>query len=646
MAEDGHSGADRQDEPAPDGTAIGIAMNEAAHDNSVAIEARVFLREQTAVLRLQKEVLEEERRFNLSHLHHRRFSDFSKSALEIAVGLLILLIVCGLGTMVWNAVEDHDLVVDAFSVPPDVAQTGLTGSVLAARVLDRFAEMDSNPLTFAEGVSAFRVNNREEARVEIPETGISIGEFDHYLHGWLGHATHVTGELLRNGKGLSLTVRYGDQPGLTASGAPDQLDGLIQKAAENIFRAVRPLRFADYLSSRGRFAEAESIARGETYTGSDKYRSLAYVSLSVVDFFRADESAIRRDGELAVALDPGNLLAWYTLQSAWGDIGHDEDEWRTVNAAAAAEKSGETLVRDSETVRNLPAQFAADASALTGAYKDALVACTSIVGRRLGACNGGGLISANAALHNTAEARLLAGLHPRLVPNGSVDVQLIFVWAEVEADAGHWEEALAWSKKGEAASSSDPTKSSADRDVSLRPFETMALAGSGDIAGAAALIAKTPLDCDVCVRTRGKVATVGRDWSVAAHWFSLVAARSPDIPFADADWGAMLLAKGDYGGAIAKFESAHRIGPHFADPLEMWGEALMLENRSDLAVPKFEEANKYAPNWGRLHLKWGEALLYAGRKDDARVQFQAAAAMDMSVADRAALARDMKAFHV
>ena len=65
----------------------------------------------------------------------------------------------------------------------------------------------------------------------------------------------------------------------------------------------------------------------------------------------------------------------------------------------------------------------------------------------------------------------------------------------------------------------------------------------------------------------------------------------------------------------------------------------MLKNRSDLALAKFEEANKYAPNWGRLHLKWGEALVYAGRKDEARKQFDVAAHLDLSAADKTKLSR-------
>jgi tetratricopeptide (TPR) repeat protein len=164
-------------------------------------------------------------------------------------------------------------------------------------------------------------------------------------------------------------------------------------------------------------------------------------------------------------------------------------------------------------------------------------------------------------------------------------------------------------------------------------------AHTGNITSAQALIASTPLDCDDCVRTRGRIAALNRDWAGAARWFQTVSVRSPDIPFADADWGAMLLAAGDAAGAIGKFQSANRKGPKFADPLEGWGEALMAKNQSHLALAKFADANKYAPNWGRLHMKWGEALVYARKVDEAKKQFARAAQLDLSAADKAELAR-------
>src|SRR5262249_15750339 len=122
-------------------------------------------------------------------------------------------------------------------------------------------------------------------------------------------------------------------------------------------------------------------------------------------------------------------------------------------------------------------------------------------------------------------------------------------------------------------------------------------------------------------------------------WFARAVSQNRSVPFADTDWGQALMARGGLDGAIAKFESAHAKGPHFADPIELWGEALVAQNRSDLALAKFEEAVKYAPNWGRLHLKWGEALLYAGSREGARKQFALAASLELSAAERRALAQ-------
>ena len=151
------------------------------------------------------------------------------------------------------------------------------------------------------------------------------------------------------------------------------------------------------------------------------------------------------------------------------------------------------------------------------------------------------------------------------------------------------------------------------------------MALSGDFKGAHAIIDGTPLDCNLCVRTRGRIAALEKNWAGAARWFERAAQDAPSIPFADSEWGTMLLGEGDADAAIEKFTLANQKGPHFADPLEGWGEALMAKNQSHLALAKFAEAEKYAPNWGRLHLKWGEALCYAGKKDEAAKQFARAA---------------------
>jgi tetratricopeptide (TPR) repeat protein len=153
------------------------------------------------------------------------------------------------------------------------------------------------------------------------------------------------------------------------------------------------------------------------------------------------------------------------------------------------------------------------------------------------------------------------------------------------------------------------------------------------------VIAATPGDCYDCVRTRGQIASEAKQWGRADYWFAKAVHDAPSIPFAHEDWGRSLLARGKPDDAIAQFTIANQKGPHFADPLEGWGEALMAKNQSHLALAKFAESEKYAPNWGRLHLKWGEALIYAGKRDEAKAHFLRAATLDLTLDEKAELAK-------
>ncbi len=165
----------------------------------------------------------------------------------------------------------------------------------------------------------------------------------------------------------------------------------------------------------------------------------------------------------------------------------------------------------------------------------------------------------------------------------------------------------------------------------------LAKAHLGDLAGAQALIAATPLDCYDCERIRGQIAALAGQQAQADAWFTRAIHERGAPP--GADWGQALLSRGQPDVAIEKFKLANEKGPHFADPLEGWGEALMAKNQSHLALAKFAQAEKYAPNWGRLHLKWGEALVYAGKRDEAKAQFARAAALDLTPPEKSELAR-------
>jgi tetratricopeptide (TPR) repeat protein len=138
------------------------------------------------------------------------------------------------------------------------------------------------------------------------------------------------------------------------------------------------------------------------------------------------------------------------------------------------------------------------------------------------------------------------------------------------------------------------------RNVWIHPLEALALAQTGDVAGAQALIATTPPDCYLCVRVRGRIAAQKRDWAAADLWFAEAIRQAPSLPFAYAERGETRLARGDVGSAIADFAVAHLRSPHFADPLKGWGDALARQGRRRDALAKYDEALRYAPAWLEL----------------------------------------------
>ena len=171
--------------------------------------------------------------------------------------------------------------------------------------------------------------------------------------------------------------------------------------------------------------------------------------------------------------------------------------------------------------------------------------------------------SGDVIVARVSRARVLAGLHEpdaarralQTLPaqsNSLSTFYLGFYTARIRAALGDWQAILsdrAGYKSRMAAIPPPPlvtarfkTETTARR---YWPFVAQALAHTGQFAAAHALIAKTPADCYACLRIRGEIDTLQKNWSGAAYWYARAVKAAPSIPFAYADWGRMLLAKGE-----------------------------------------------------------------------------------------------------
>ena len=199
-----------------------------------------------------------------------------------------------------------------------------------------------------------------------------------------------------------------------------------------------------------------------------------------------------------------------------------------------------------------------------------------------------------------------------------------------------WPAALSASQSQLDALASNPEGSelaSYARARFVLPNMAFALAQSGRLAEAQKIAAASPKDCYLCERTTAWVVGLGGDMVQAARDYSDAINQNPSLPFADFEWGKLLLLKGDLSGAAAHFERSAKLGPRFADPLKIWGDVLLVQGKSREALSNYALAADRAPRWGGLHLNWSKALWASGEKGDAQRKLAAAARMDLAASE-------------
>jgi len=611
-------------------------------------EADAFLRKQRRLADLQIEDMERENRLRHWTLRFGSVSAVMKVAFEVALAFVMLAIAGLIALAVWAAAHDDALVIEAFDVPADLTAKGLSGQVIATQVQDRIAFVQSHADTI-RAASTFRNDWGNDIKVQIPDTGVSIGEAYRFLSSWLGHQTRVTGEVWHDGNGIALSARVGNGEAKVFRGPESNLDRLAAAAAEYVYGQNQSYRYIMFLEQHDRAAEAAVATRALALYGPVGERAWAYSRFGTL---LDNQGEFRRSlamQQMADRFDPD--LAHIHVNMAGDDsfLGHNEDALReTTRSLSLLQNAGSANYAPNAVAIDVVEESVARDESL-GDFRAAALRAPQVQSQEdYSEAHFAMPLEASHDLaldHNIAGSEAADPEYPN-EDRAAFGIRLEDLWGlpplpEVMRAIAldQWQAARDALIAIEGYPNLRQTGNWALLPVATRPWLAYANARLGNFSNANAIIDKTPGDCYLCVRMRGNIDAAQRKWDAAAWWFHDAVRQAPSIPFAYADWGAMLLRKGNYDAAIAKFALANEKGPHFADPLEMWGEALMQENRSDLALAKFEEADKYAPNWGRLHLKWGEALWWTGKHDDARRQYSIAASLDLSPTEKSELAK-------
>ncbi len=247
-------------------------------------------------------------------------------------GVAVLALVVA-AVVVWSASQYRGLVIDAFSVPPEMETVGLNGSAVATRMLDKLGAMQKATVS-ARAANTYANGWGDTVQVEIPQTGVSVGELWKFLREWLGEEVRITGEVVRTPTGLRVTARAGGEPAQVFEGGPGDLEALLDKAAEAVFADTQPYRYAVYLSRSGETQRSLAAYEALTETGDAFDRKWAYAGWSLglqntLDFDGAIEKA-----QAALAIDPHFGLAQANLGGVMAHIGDEESSYRQYGLAA------------------------------------------------------------------------------------------------------------------------------------------------------------------------------------------------------------------------------------------------------------------------------------------------------------------------
>jgi tetratricopeptide (TPR) repeat protein len=580
--------------------AAAVAAKLSWNDPGVSRKTEEFLSEQTQLLKVQKEHLNDEHEARLRYLRGqarevdiRRFGLRLRIGFQLFVALVATAIGIGAAVMIRDAVTSRRVVIEPFDVAPNVPAQVPSGKIVAGGLLDELSRLQD---ATRSNVQRLDLSDAwaSQVKLEVPETGVSLGELSRLLRGRFGHDVRIEGDLIETpAGGLALTIRGNGIPPRTLSGSATELEKLTTQAAEYVYSKSQPVRWAYYLQGAGRGEEAISFCRAALGSGSkdDRPYLLNVWANSIYNTGGSPREALALY-RTALKLKPDYWIAYNNVMNSLWHAGDEEGAWRVgedMRKAAGGRpgRAPDLFYQNWDTLTwNLGPWLAntdVDAEANAGVGTGGNTAGTT-------------LADIQARLHEPEAAELALKTTKEDPHDPTIGALTHFVRGRLAAEAGDAARA-ANEMETFGAAFPDPAVaiSSPGYNCWIAPAEEAA--GHPDRADAALKTAGTFVDC---YRFRADILDGRGDWVSAQKAYADAVALAPDLPAAYYSWGIALMRHGDLDGAVAKLKNANQKGPHWADPLKAWGDVLAKRGQVREALVKYDEALEYAPNWAAL----------------------------------------------
>lgn len=577
---------------------------------------------------------------------------------KLMVALILGSVLLPIGYREWNR---QSILIEPFEVPKALQEQGYTGRALATKLVDKLNQIARAQPAKEQGKRGFiRQGSQAPLEVEIPGFKLSItAVMNLLLEAFKRNPPHILSEIVASDKGqLLLTTRVDDFQEGQFRGRLKDLDAMLLDAARGVYRVLRPSDLAFYETSEGNYSAAidaiEAAVRKEDkgeqiraytlwgellsddgrneealnklrsaiglkstsrFSGSNVRRALSYAHnvlgwIYLERLARYDEAVTRF--QEAIRLDRKN--PWPHLN--WGLVWERQGQLQT-----AGEKYKEALRIDDRLAmahNNLGAlqMYRGDLDGAIQKFQAAIVAEPNLL---LAYTN-----SADVLARLGREAEALAKFEEAEKTLGQ-DPSLYTAWGNFLVQRRAYRQAEQKYQRAIALN----RRFSGDNPTWAHPRSAEAYTAWGRSLEEQGRYQEALQRHAQAVKAHPRIETghVGlarslwklkRDREAIAELKEAINLSASPYPVL-AEWGDLLLDRGDPDAAIDKYEAAVRINPWYSGAYRMWGVALERKGTQnwELAVTQYRRAIQVAPGEPENRNYLGHLLVRMGRHKDA-----------------------------
>ena len=193
---------------------------------------------------------------------------------RLVIATLFLLIS---GIVLYAYFTSPSILIEPFQTPEDLAHQGLTGHVIAQKLLDEINLMKAKTRTstYPRGrmlpgpIEPNIVLSWPAEDIDVTIKGTSLHTLIHYVASLFGRDVRISGEILRAGANWNATVRISnDARPIVASST--ELSDLLRRLAISTLRIVHPIKLAEYYHATRNTSALMDVVENIIRTGASK----------------------------------------------------------------------------------------------------------------------------------------------------------------------------------------------------------------------------------------------------------------------------------------------------------------------------------------------------------------------------------------